>query len=414
MQTSRPRLVLFAAASLLLMFLMLEVFLRLATPALERALGMPLMTTSTFIAEHAVGASSLLDDSTTRTVLDSVVGWRYRPGFASAQDSINLAGLRGSREYGTTRQPGIRRIAAFGDSFVYGTEVSNSESWAAVLDRQSDSIEVLNYGVGGYGTDQALLLYLRNGAEFAPDVVLIGFAPIDLARTQSVYPRFISAADAPVVKPRFAIDGEALRLIPNPLPTRSAWHRTVKEPRRILDVGKDDAWYDAARFENPLFDRLATVRVAVTLGLRVWRKYFWSDRVLAGPEFRPESESFVLQLRLLEAFADSVRGRGATPVVVMFPDNASLARVLGADSRERGSTDRAVYAPLVDSLRARDRVRVLDALEAFAEAGGAEDVPGWFAPGLHYSASGNDVVGRWLHRALAELPSPAPVTAGTR
>lgn len=403
-RSPRSRLVVFAFVLLCGILSALEATMRLASPYIERLMGLRLSPTSAFLAEHAQAATALLEDSTTRTVLDPVLGWTYRPGYTSAIDSINGRGLRSAREFATERTPGVRRVAAFGDSFVFGIEVANGETWAAALERHAGDVEVLNYGVGGYGSDQAFLRYLQSGSDFQPDVVLIGFAPINLRRALNVYPRFISSYDAPVAKPRFELVGDSLRLIPNPLPTRAAWEQTIREPRRVLDLGANDEWYDRAQFENPLYDRFATVRVVVSLGVRVWRKYLWADRLLEGEEFRPESAGFALQLKLLETFADSVRRRGAQPVVVIFPDHASLQRVLGASAA--GSAARPIYAPLRDSLLAHGRFPVIDLLDAFAAAGSESDIPGWFAPGLHYSPKGNEIVGRWLKDKLQPTTAP--------
>ena len=82
----------------------------------------------------------------------------------------------------------------FGDSFVYGNEVSDDDAWCAVLEASSDALEVLNYGVGGYGLDQAFLRFQREGMALHPDVVLIGFTPDDLGRVVNVYRRFIFVA----------------------------------------------------------------------------------------------------------------------------------------------------------------------------------------------------------------------------
>lgn len=400
-QQPRRRHLAFWTFSVGMLLVAIEVLARLASPTLQGLVGLQLVPTSEFVADHAARAEPLLSDPTTRTVLDSVVGWRYRPGFVSETDRINQRGLRSAREFTPVAPSGVRRVAAFGDSFVFGSEVANDETWIAELERDTEDFEVLNYGVGGYGTDQALLLYLRDGSEYSPEVVLIGFAPINLRRAENVYPRFISSTDVPVAKPRFTLDGDSLRLLPSPLSTRRDWERTISEPRRVLELGKHDVWYDRVQFENPLFEYSAAVRVGVTLGVRVWRKYLWSGRLLSGDEFRPAAAGFALQLKLLETFADSVRSRGALPVIVIFPDFFSMKRVLGA---KPGANARPVYAPLRDSLIARGRVEVVDLMEAFAAAGSDADLQGWFAPGLHYSPAGNAVVGRWVRARLAALP----------
>ena len=48
----------------------------------------------------------------------------------------------------------------FGDSFAHGDEVADDQAWSALLSASLEC-QVLNYGVGGYGGDQAFLLMKR-------------------------------------------------------------------------------------------------------------------------------------------------------------------------------------------------------------------------------------------------------------
>jgi hypothetical protein len=149
---------------------------------------------------------------------DPGLGWRYTPGFRGDRHRINHQGLRGDREYATAPPPGVDRLAAFGDSFVYGNEVDTPDSWPARLETELGGAEVLNFGVGGYGTDQAWLRYRREGRRFGPRIVLIGFVPDDIRRNVNVYRRFLSDHELPLFKPRFRMsDDGVLRLLPCPL-----------------------------------------------------------------------------------------------------------------------------------------------------------------------------------------------------
>ena len=49
-------------------------------------------------------------------------------------------------------------MAAFGESFTYCEEVDVSDCWVAQLEHAWAGSEVLNFGVPGYGPDQAWLL----------------------------------------------------------------------------------------------------------------------------------------------------------------------------------------------------------------------------------------------------------------
>ena len=49
---------------------------------------------------------------------------------------------------------------------------------------------MLNFGVGGYGLDQALLRFSAESAAFHPQVVLIGVIADDVLRGVNVFGRF--------------------------------------------------------------------------------------------------------------------------------------------------------------------------------------------------------------------------------
>jgi hypothetical protein len=288
-------------------------------------------------------------------------------------------------------------VAAFGAAYVYGAEVPNDTSWAALMERETPQLDVLNYGVGGYGTDQAFLLYLRVGARFRPDVVLIGFSPFNLRRSMYRYTRFSSTDEPPLTKPRFKLDASGgLTLVPNPLPSRADWERVAAEPRRIAEVGVEDDWYDALRYENPLYDRSAAVRIVVAATLRVWRRFFWPGRPIGGDgQFRAAAPAFAVQRALMLAFADSVRARGATPVFLLLPEQSAVWAVQSGRP--------AVHVPLRDSLRAAGSAEVVDLVDEFARHASANGDQGLFAPGGHFGPVGNRLVAERLTARLREL-----------
>src|SRR5439155_12092273 len=84
----------------------------------------------------------------------------------------------------------VVRIAAFGDSFTHCDGVANSFTWEYLLERLNPALEVLNFGVGGYGTDQALLRYELEGMAFHPHIAILGFLPENIHRVVSVFRSF--------------------------------------------------------------------------------------------------------------------------------------------------------------------------------------------------------------------------------
>jgi len=103
--------------------------------------------------------------------MDPELGWAPIRGAGE----INSAGMRADREYAAKAPPGVLRIAAFGDSFTYGSDVALGADWATQITTLAPAIEVLNYGVPAYGLDQAYLRYRAVGSDYRPDIVLIGY-----------------------------------------------------------------------------------------------------------------------------------------------------------------------------------------------------------------------------------------------
>ncbi len=328
-----------------------------------------------------------------------VMGWRYAPNYAKGPHRLNAAALRSGRDYDPVAPTGVRRVAAFGDSFVYGSEVGNADAWPRIIEAANPDLEVLNYGVPGYGTDQAYLRYREEGSAYRPRTVLIGFVPTDLSRTVNVYRRFFHSEELPLFKPRYVLDGkDGLALIECPAPTPAAYARLLDRPGDVLALGKNDQWYEPAVYESPLYDYSAFVRL---LGLTVVKakRLCDGDRLTRGRVFNEDCAAVKIQCKLFEEFAALVRGRGADPLVVLLPDKPTVQAV------RRGEPP--VYEPLVRHLKARG-IDYVDAGDAFRAADVA-DADGWFATGGHYSPAGTRLVATWMTGILRErLSSPRP------
>ena len=147
-------------------------------------------------------------DGTWYQRIDPELGWITIPGAFTDDAAITASGIRATHDYADAPPTGVLRIAAFGDSFVHGDEVATDETWEAALERALPGAEVLNYGVGGYGLDQALLRYVRDGAAKSPHVVLLGVITDDVLRGVNVFRPFFAPDTGHVLtKPRFLLDG---------------------------------------------------------------------------------------------------------------------------------------------------------------------------------------------------------------
>jgi lysophospholipase L1-like esterase len=103
-----------------------------------------------------------------------------RAGFSN-EVHYNALGLRGPDPAPAQTK---LRVVVLGDSFVEGKQVGEREVFTARLQQLAEAagrpIEVINAGMGGYGTSDELLLWERVVTALHPDVVLIAFFPNDV------------------------------------------------------------------------------------------------------------------------------------------------------------------------------------------------------------------------------------------
>ena len=105
-------------------------------------------------------------------------GWYRKEGEALVR--INSDGMR-DREHSKQKAPNTLRIAVLGDSYTEALQVPFEESFCAVLEQKlrecaslsERNVEVLNFGVSGYGTAQELITLRDHVWQYSPDVVLL-------------------------------------------------------------------------------------------------------------------------------------------------------------------------------------------------------------------------------------------------
>jgi hypothetical protein len=87
----------------------------------------------------------------------------------------NSFGLRAPEEIGMARANGKYRALVLGDSYVWGYGAEQADIFTNGAVHGRDDLELVNMGVSGYGTDQALLIYRGFGSNFDVDAVVLAF-----------------------------------------------------------------------------------------------------------------------------------------------------------------------------------------------------------------------------------------------
>ncbi len=124
---------------------------------------------------------------------DKKCGYRLAPNFRGFQSQseyvvtikTNSQGFR-SKEIMKDKPENVFRIIVLGDSFTMGYGIENEQTWCSHLEnllneynpvqkKENYIFEVINCGVGGYGTKQSIELFNNYCLELKPDLVVLGF-----------------------------------------------------------------------------------------------------------------------------------------------------------------------------------------------------------------------------------------------
>jgi lysophospholipase L1-like esterase len=119
---------------------------------------------------------------------DTVRGYALEPGLSgwyrkegAAYIRINSEGLR-DREHARQKPADTLRIALLGDSYAEALQVPLEAAFWVVMEQRLQGcqafnagrrVEVINFGVSGYGTAQELLTLRERVWDYAPDIVLL-------------------------------------------------------------------------------------------------------------------------------------------------------------------------------------------------------------------------------------------------
>jgi len=116
-------------------------------------------------------------------------GFALRPGIeghyqreGGSYVRINSDGQR-DREHTKTKPPDTVRIVVLGDSFAEAMHVPMEQTFWSLLERKLEEchsfagkhVEVLNFGVSGYGTAQELVTLRQKVWDYSPDIVVLAF-----------------------------------------------------------------------------------------------------------------------------------------------------------------------------------------------------------------------------------------------
>lgn len=326
---------------------------------------------------------------------DAELGWAPKKNERFNEGHHDWSGARiGDAPLAREKRAGVRRVVTVGCSFTYGAEVEDGETWAAVLDALRDDVEVANLGVGGYGIDQALMRYLRDGRPLAPDEVWLGLMPSAAQRVLTVYrPAETHWGRIVYFKPRYELDGaDGLALVPNPAPTLERMHELLTDQRAFFDaVAPHDTF--VRRWPSAYAPEGTRLVHYTALGRLVLSALEYRERDALAELADSTSETHRLCSAIVRRLRDETRNDGARFRLLVLP--------CALDVVDQRSHARPSWAGLVDELE-RDGIEVVDVTPDLPGPGD----PRWnelYLPGSHWTPLGN----RLVAERLARLFDPA-------
>lgn len=324
---------------------------------------------------------------------DPVLGARLKPGFSdkvvttefSSMWVVNADGYRGPRA--GERGLRARRVVALGDSFTFGYGVEESETWPrrleAILDEgpnQDGGVEVVNLGVGGYGTWQEALYLERIWEPLRPDLAIValyvGNDPEDNARAAA---RSV-ARSAPGIAAGAPAGSEGLK----------RWLGSRLHVYSLISTRGDQLLVRAGlrRLVHP-FEMEILMRQPPGSVQRAWEATREALARLAGFSAAHELKMMVVLVPMKHQISDAVWDR----VVSQY------AR--GADALE---LDREGPQRILSTMCAEAGLRCLDLMAGLREAASQHpEAPLYWPRDQHWTASGHEAAARIISMVVRSL-----------
>lgn len=320
-------------------------------------------------------------------MFDAELGWDTIPGIFG----INKTGCDGkewtfsldsnaSRNTTTEFDKQTPFVSLYGDSFTFGSEVNDDQTWQHYLE-EAAGFKVQNFGVGGYGPDQALFKLERNLERgIKTPVIILGIFSAGIPRVLSSFRPFnIPNAGLKLgFKPSLFRAGSTYEKSPNPL--------IGLEDNQLLDAfetASESDYHYAINQKKPRYDFPYSITMLKTI------KYLLIDLDRESNYWMEGHEANSRMYEIARRFVELSRKDNFSPVILFIPQ---------ANELQGYATGKApAYAEYFKRLeQLYEDLILIDVLK--------EDFdPSRFAlPGCHSSDYGNSIMGKTVYKYMKQ------------
>lgn len=237
-------------------------------------------------------------------------------------------------------------ISFYGDSFTFGRQVNDNETFTWHLGEQTKT-HVLNFAVGNYGLDQALLRLKREYPRYRTPIVILGVVPSTIVRVLSVWKHYNEFGNTFGFKPRYVVQRGSLELVKNFIDREDKF---LSYRQYLSEIQRCDPMYELKFKKDMLcFPYLTSIladpiRNIPLLFLVSWDRWFGkadpskpypipmtiimkSNLKLRRELFSRSREAIDLMEKLVANFAAYGKREGFVPVLLWTPQKDDLAYI---------------------------------------------------------------------------------------
>ncbi len=326
---------------------------------------------------------------------DPNCGIRMRKGAEGLQMKEGRAYVRVSqdgwrdRDHDEKKPAGTFRIAVLGDSYAEAVQVEQDKTFWAILESQLNAtsrlgkkVEILNFGISGYGTAQELLALQNYVWKYSPDLVLLAVTTANDVSDNSF------ALSKETNRPYFNLRESELVLDSSFLQSakynsRKAWIATVVDSSRVLQLANQVRQLLSAKpvGHEPIYSEPATKE--------------WKDAWAV-------TEALILRM------SQEVREHQASFGVVVLTNDIQVhpdERVRREYMQKHGLADLDYPGRRLRNLGRAHGIEILDLVPVFSEDAIRQGTPlhgfrrGWSG---HWNEKGHELAGKTIAPWLVE------------
>jgi hypothetical protein len=300
-------------------------------------------------------------------VYDPDIGWdSYRGG--KRQGPLGIATTCGS---------------AFGDSFTNADEVMDNEAWPFLLSELL-GCKIENFGVNGYGLDQAYLKYLK----YKPrgELVIVALFQEMMRRDFAASWRFYGFLSKALPKPLFRLHNGTLEL---------------EKPPPILETASIRRHHVNDRYAVPFVVEFPySLALARVLYYRAVKTAFAHNRLEPHEVVWRDQEALALTSAILQRYMQDASGDRKRLVLLMLPAPGQVA------------SNWPPYDSYVAKLH--ESMPDLCIVDPFASLRAKYNVGGTLsAPKGHFNKAGNEAIAQAVFNSLSNAPGSAHASSHT-